>query len=170
MSDPNRLLGHLIAVAPLNYIQGDYGNNTLKVVLPMFRYKDIRSYHYLSKRKQFCFVSYIHGWFKVYFHSEMNKYISMGYNRKECIYLFMDNYDMPESSFDALLKDYSRYMVNKSKYGEKEVRNVINYPTLLIENDPEEMLETEETVETLETLEMKETLETEETLETKETI
>ena len=91
----------------------------------------------------------------------------MGYNRKECIYLFMDNYDMPESSFDALLKDYSRYMVNKSKYGEKEVRNVINYPTLLIENDPEEMLETEET---LETLEMKETLETEETLETKETI
>ena len=150
MSDPNRLLGMLIAVAPLNYVQKDYGENTLSVVLPQFRYKDIQVYHYLSCRKQLLFVKYIHGWFKVNFHIEMNKLITMGYQRKESLYLFMDSYDMPESCFDALLKDYNRYMVARSKYGEKKSGTVLNYPTLLTEIDPEEILESSEILESWE--------------------
>ncbi|MFZ4522999.1 MAG: hypothetical protein ACOYNC_14915 [Bacteroidales bacterium] len=141
MSDPNRLLGKLIAVAPLNHVQENYGENTLSVVLPQFRYKDITLYHYLSERKQKMIENYIHGWFKVVFHIEMNNYITLGYKRKDSIFLFMDTYEMPEQCFDALLKDYNRYMVTVSKYGEKKSRNVLNYPTLLSENEPEEISE-----------------------------
>ena len=156
MSDPNRLLGMLISVAPLNHVQKDYGENTLRVVLPQFRYKDITVYNYLSARKQLMFVKYVHGWFKVNFHVEMNKLITMGCQRKESLYLFMDTYEMPESCFDALLKDYNRYMVARSKYGEKKAGTVLNYPTLLIENEPEKILEISEISESSEITEISE--------------
>lgn len=147
MSDPNRMLGMFLAIAPLGYQQKDHGDNTLKVVLPQFRHKDIRIYNYMSARKQTHFVKYIHNWFKVIFHNEMNKYIAMGFRRKDSIYLFMDSWDMPESSFDALLKDYNRYMVTRSKHGEINRRIIPNYPKLLPDSEPGEITEIPERME-----------------------
>jgi hypothetical protein len=142
MSDPNRILGMFLGISPIDYKQKDYGENTLKVVLPQFRHKDINIYQYLSHRKQAHFVKYIHNWFKVIFHNEINKYIAMGYRRKDSIYLFMDSYDMPESCYDALLKDYNRYMVMRSKHGENNKRTNINYPKLLNESEHAEIVVT----------------------------
>ena len=94
----------------------------------------------MSARKQAQFVSYIHNWFKVIFHNEINKYITMGFRRKASIYLFMDSYEMPEDCYEALMKDYNRYMVTRCKYGENN-RSNLNYPKQLIESEPEEILE-----------------------------
>lgn len=108
--DFNHLLHFLLDVCPLNYKETDFGESTLKVQLPYFEDKNVKSYIFLSERRQRIFTERVWEYFKISFRGEINKSILLGLNRNTGIELFMEKYNIPVDCLDMLEKDYHRYL------------------------------------------------------------
>jgi hypothetical protein len=113
--DFNNILDFLLAKPPMGHVETDYGEKTLRIQLPYFEDKDIRSYNYLSAFKQGKLEARIAAYFKVVFHAEINKLLNLGFIRKDAIEIFMDEYNLPIDCLDLLEKDYSRYLTVRWK-------------------------------------------------------
>jgi hypothetical protein len=103
------LLNYLLVKAPDYYVNTRHGYGTLQLQLPYFEDKNVLYHFYLSPVKEIIFIRKIEELFRVSFRTEMNQCILLGIKRIDAIHLFMDTYNLPESSIDMLLKDYQRY-------------------------------------------------------------
>lgn len=113
--DFNSILDFLLQVPPLDYHEPDYGDKTLRIKLPYFEDKDVRSYNYLSNFRQRKFEKRINQYFKITYRGIISKYILLGFDRNDSIELFMEEYNLPVDCLDTLEKDYHRYLVVRRK-------------------------------------------------------
>ncbi len=124
--DFNNTLDFLLSLRPLDYKEPDYEEKTLSILLPYFETKDVRSYNYLSDFKQRKFEKRIGLYFKIHFHTDMNKLINLGYKKKDALEIFMDEYNLPVDCQDMIEKDYSRYITTRWRMKKKLFRTNIN--------------------------------------------
>lgn len=109
-SNFNTILDVFLDKAPFDYHEPEYGVNTLKIQLPYFEHKDIRSYNYLSPKKQTAFVKEIWKYFKITYRSEIAKCIVMGLDRQDAIEIFIEKYNLSLDCWDFMEKDFQRYL------------------------------------------------------------
>ncbi len=109
-SNFNAILDVFLDKPPFNYSEPDYGEHSLKILLPYFENKDIRSYNYLSPKKQVTFTKEIWKYFKISYRNEIAKYIVLGLDRKDAIELFIEKYNLSQDNWDLLEKDFQRYL------------------------------------------------------------
>ena len=108
-SNFNALLDVMLGKPPFNYTQADYGDKCLTIMLPYFENKDIRSFNYLTPRKQEAFIKEIWKFFKISYRCEIAKYVVLGLDRKDAIELFIEKYNLSLDCWDFLEKDFQRY-------------------------------------------------------------
>jgi hypothetical protein len=113
-SNFNNILDVFVDIPPLGYIEPVYPFETLKIELPFFENKDIRSYYYLSEWKRNSFVREINKFFKITYRSEISNFVHLGLDRKDAITLFLEKYNISENSRDLLEKDFQRYLKIRS--------------------------------------------------------
>jgi hypothetical protein len=133
----NSMLDFFLSIPPSPFVEPDYGEMSLRIALPFFENKDIRSYNYLSDLKQQKFEKRINEFFKIHFHSSMDKHINLGFVRKDSIELFMDEYNLPADCIDLLDKDYARYVTIRWK--RRLFRNKKNSAVKRPQNDLQEL-------------------------------
>jgi hypothetical protein len=114
-SNFNMLLDVFLEKPPLGYQEFVDGEKNLQIRLPYFEVKDIRSYNYLSPTKQRIFAKEVWKFFKITFRQEIAKCIVIGLDRKDAIELFVEKYNLSQDCWDALEKDFQRYLKLRSK-------------------------------------------------------
>jgi hypothetical protein len=114
-SNFNAILDLFLERPDLDYVEPDYGANTLEIRLPYFDHKNILSYYYLSPAKQEIFVNQVWKFFKVTYRAYISRCIVVGLERQEAISIFITKYNISLDSWDLLEKDYQRYLKVRSK-------------------------------------------------------
>lgn len=105
----SKLLNLLLTPAPDDWLPDHYGSDNLCILLPWYEDKNVLKHYYLSPYKQKVFVNRFNEFFQVTFRAHVDKYILRGVKQKEAIYLFMEEYSLPEDTISDLQKDYQRY-------------------------------------------------------------
>jgi len=113
-SNFNTLLDVFLDKPPLDHIEQDYGESTLSIQLPYFDNKDIRSYNYLSAKKQAAFVKELWKFFKITYRGYISKLIVAGLDRQDAIEIFIEKYDLSLDCWDFMEKDFQRYLTLRS--------------------------------------------------------
>ena len=98
----------------LDWIERDWGKNTLLINLRYLEHKNVVSNYYLSPIRQRILTSELKRYFKITFRTELSKLIVMGLNRKDSIELFCEKYNLSQDAWDMLEKDYQRYLKLRS--------------------------------------------------------
>jgi len=87
----------------------DYGDDTFEIEIPFMQGKNLDQYNYLPQNSSKILSSHIHQYFKMVFHEEINDLRYLGFQKKECVVMFMNKHFIDEDYFDRLMKDYTRY-------------------------------------------------------------
>jgi hypothetical protein len=87
------------------------------VELPYMKYKDPRTHNYLSETSGKIFARNIRDFFETVFHEKVSEYRNAGFEYKDCVYIFMEEFHLPVSATDRLIKDFQRYR-NRIRYRE----------------------------------------------------
>lgn len=114
-SNFNAILDVFLDKPPLDHVPPYYDQETLEIQLPFFENKDVRSYNYLSPLKQRILIKEIWKYFKITFRGEVAKHIINGLEKQDAIDLFIEKYNLPVDCWDALDKDFQRYLKLRSK-------------------------------------------------------
>ncbi len=111
-----RKLEVLLRQVPDNYKRRSHAS-TFHVELPYMRYKDPRTHNYLSETSGKIFARNIREFFEAVFHEKVNEYRNAGFEYKDCVLIFMEEFQLPVDSTDRLIKDFQRYR-NRIRYRE----------------------------------------------------
>lgn len=116
-SNFNTLLDVFLDRPPMNHtpVTPEDPGKFLQVELPYFEQKDIRSYNYLTAKMERAFVKEIWKFFKITFRGEIAQLLVLGLDRKDALEIFMEKYNLPQDCWDALEKDFQRYLKLRSK-------------------------------------------------------
>lgn len=107
-NDLARRLEVLLRQTPPNPKQCS-GDKLFKIVVPPMKHKNPLQYCYLSEVASNMFVNKIVDFAKLVFHEKMTELRNAGFEYQECVYLFMDEFNLPEDCFDRLIKDLQRW-------------------------------------------------------------
>jgi hypothetical protein len=121
-------LVRLMKKPPEGYIPGKNMSNGFHVSIPKDDDKDPYSFNYLSERGQIIFIEHVRKLYEMVFHESMNKYLHEGFEKKECLEIFIDQYDLSCNYIDRITKDYQRYVHRKicQKYRKKNTSKMRN--------------------------------------------
>lgn len=86
-----------------------------EIELPYQEHKNVLYYNYLSPKAELILQKHIKQYYTMIFHEEMNRLRNMGFQKKECLQIFMEQKDIDEDNLDRLQKDYYRYIKKSSK-------------------------------------------------------
>lgn len=100
---------YLLKPAPADFKPIDYGNYTFMIEVPKMDMKDPFYCNYISEKGQRLFEAKIHRAYRFQFHDEMEKHRSAGWDYKDCIELFMDDFNIMDKHTDRLTKDFQRW-------------------------------------------------------------
>lgn len=81
------------------------------VSLPTFEDKDIRSYNFISEKRQRIFMQVVYRKFKITFRTEISKSIMIGLQKQQALELFIEKYNLSLDCWEMLDKDYRRYLI-----------------------------------------------------------
>jgi len=109
-SNFNTYLDVFLDKTPLDFKIPEYGDHTLEILLPTFERKDIRTFNYLSPKRQEIFTKELWKFFKITFRSEISKSVLMGLDRKDAIELFIEKFNLSQDCWDFMEKDFQRYL------------------------------------------------------------
>lgn len=104
-----RRLEVLLRPVPENYKPSRSHPALFHVELPYMKHKDPLYYNYLSDTAGKAFARKVRDFYELVFHERMSELRNAGYEYKECVYLFQDEYDLPPESTDRLIKDFQRW-------------------------------------------------------------
>jgi hypothetical protein len=99
----------LLRKPPDNFTSPKFGDWAFSVDVPWMFDKDPYYCHYLSDQGNKMLQKSIREFADMVFHEEMLKLRNNGHEYKDCILLFMEDYQISEKHFDRLLKDYQRF-------------------------------------------------------------
>jgi len=113
----SKFLDVFLLQPPLDYVETDHGENTLSILLPYFEDKDVRSYNYLTKKRQEAFINEIRKHFKITYRSEIAKSLVCGLDRQDALAIFIEKYNLSQDTWDFLEKDFQRYLKLRRYHG-----------------------------------------------------
>lgn len=116
-----RRLEVLLRPVPDDYKPRRQSYQLFHIELPYMRYKNPRTHNYLSETNSKIFARNIRDFFKTVFHEKMQEYRNAGFDYKDCVFIFMDEYDLPVDATDRLIKDFQRYRnrIRQKEYYQK---------------------------------------------------
>ena len=110
----NKFLNHYLEIPPLGHKEHPDGEDIMKIRLPYFRDKDVRSYTYLPPSREKLFVHVLDNFFKITFYYEAFQLIDFftGERKAKKIIIenFIETYNLPPECFDMLKKDFDRML------------------------------------------------------------
>ena len=110
----NRFLNHYLEIPPLGYQEYTDGEDVMKIQLPYFRDKDVRSYSYLPPKREKLFVRILDNYFKLTFYNEAFQLVEFfsgeRKQKKEIMDNFIETYNLPVDCIDMLQRDYCRML------------------------------------------------------------
>jgi len=88
-----------------------YGENNLAILLPYFEDFNVNHKFCLSKLKQGVFADTLEASFLITFRRQIDKTLKLNLDitKKDCIYMFIEDYNLSENCYDMLIRNYSRY-------------------------------------------------------------
>lgn len=89
------------------------------ISVPYSQEKDPYYFNYISKRGNNLLSSKIRDFYMIIAHDEMIKYRNQGYEHKDVVVLFMDQYNIDMKYYDRVLKDWQRF---RNKFRQKKYR------------------------------------------------
>lgn len=100
---------------PLDFVEPDYGEKTLKIQLMYCDAKNVLYNNYLSPLKQRIFVKEIWKLFKITFRGDIAQHLVNGLERQDAIELFIEKHNLSQDCWDQLEKDFQRYVIIRRK-------------------------------------------------------
>lgn len=124
-TDLQRRLEVFLQKPPKDYRPQDYGEWTFKIMIPRMEHKNADTYNYLSKQMQKLFEDRVRSYFRDLMHNHISRLRRAGFNRKEIIIAFMEDYNIDMKYYDRIEKDHKRYMNAEAvrRYKHKEPIN-----------------------------------------------
>jgi len=109
IAEEHRLLKELLRQQP-PMVAPDFGADAnLTIQIPSYEEKDVKVYHYLSEHgKRMLEASFYEMFWKNFF-KELSSLDRMHCQIKDMVSEFMDKHDIPEDSYDMLIKRYYRW-------------------------------------------------------------
>ncbi|MFZ4569709.1 MAG: hypothetical protein ACOYM0_01105 [Bacteroidales bacterium] len=134
----NRFLNHYLEIPPLGYQEYEDAEDVMKIQLPYFKDKDVRSYTYLPVKREKLFIRILDNYFKLSFYNEAFQLVEFfsgeRKQKKQIMDNFIDTYNLPVDCIDLLQRDYSR-MLNTRRQ-RKFFRTNKNTSLSASENEP----------------------------------
>ena len=134
----NRFLNHYLEIPPLDYHDHPDGDNMMRIKLPYFKDKDVRSYTYLPPKREKLFVRILDNYFKLSFYNEAFQLIEFfsgeRKQKKEIMDNFIETYNLPVDCIDLLQRDYCR-MLNTRRQ-RRFFRTIKNLSLSELKNEP----------------------------------
>ena len=84
-------------------------DNEFHIHLPKNNDRNPYTYNYLSKTAERVFMSKIRQFYEMVFHERMCELRNAGYQKKECVELFIDENNLKIEDYDRLIKDFQRW-------------------------------------------------------------
>jgi len=100
----------LLTKYPLDKSQPDHGESKFMIEVPYMQHKNPYVYNYISETRNNILGATIKNFTKMIFHEHMNKYAKVGFQKKQCIEIFMEEYNIDPKYQDRLTKDYQRWI------------------------------------------------------------
>ncbi len=95
--------------------------STFEIELPYSSEKDVRSYNYLSPKRERILIENIILFYKMVFHEEINRLRNLvGFPKKQAVILFMDNYQINDDYYDRVIRSYNRWVEKQSRYKKRK--------------------------------------------------
>lgn len=119
-----RKFNRLLMAPPCDYKPIKDDQNTFLVEVPYFKDKDPFWNNYISTIRNESLANAIHRAWRAQFHEKMDEFRNLGFEFKDCIYLYMDEFRISACFYDRLIKDLQRWRSIKrnKKYRQKEHR------------------------------------------------
>ncbi len=115
----NRFLNHYLEFPPLGFKEIEDGDDVMKIELPFFEDKDVRSHYYLPPEREKLFVKILDRYFRLTFYNEaftVMDFIDGQFQMKKIILdNFIETYNLPVDSIDFLQRDYNRLLYIRRK-------------------------------------------------------
>lgn len=115
----NRFLNHYLEIPPLGFKEYPDADDIMRIRLPFFQDKDVRSYYYLPPAKEKLFVTILDNYFKLSFYNEAQHlidFISGSRQQKKIIISnFIETHNLPVDCDDMLKRDYNRMLNTRKK-------------------------------------------------------
>jgi hypothetical protein len=108
--DLSLLLQFLVKPKPVDYKPTDYGVSSFRIAIPAMEHKNPATYNYLSEERQLILVKRIMRYWKMISHDVIAEARRRGVDKKEIVYMMLDELDLPEYYSDRIEREYSRYL------------------------------------------------------------
>jgi len=121
----------LLRSSPPSYRAPKETDLLFRIELPSMRHKNPLYHNYISEAAEKVFVREIRSFFNMVFHEKMALYRNAGFEYKDCITIFQDEYDLPAESSDRLIKEFQRWRnkIRKQKIRQKQAKGTHQYST-----------------------------------------
>jgi len=108
--DLNLLLQFLVKPKPPGFKGQYYGAETFRIAVPAMEHKNPDTYNYLSEDRQLILVKRILRYWKMVSHDIITEGRRRGIEKKDMVYMILDELDLPEYYADRIEREYSRYL------------------------------------------------------------
>jgi hypothetical protein len=106
------LFNFLLKPSPDDYKLQNFGEETFCIETPYQQDKDPFFYNYISPASNAILVRHITKAFHFFFHEKMMEYRNKGLLYKDCVQLFLDDYQIDAAYYDRCIKDMQRWRNN----------------------------------------------------------
>lgn len=120
----------LLQVNPKEFKPISFGDNSFSVDIPFLSHinKDPFIHNYLSKNGNYLLTKSIKDFFDLIFHEFLTSKHKDGFNHKEAILIFMDEYSIDENNYDRLIKNAQRWRNRvKMRNYRKSTKNKLHF-------------------------------------------
>lgn len=108
--DLSLLLQFLVKPKPIGAKLQHYGSETFKIGIPAMEHKNPKTYCYLSDDRQMILVKRIMRYWKLVSHDCITEARRRGINKKDIVYMLLEELDLPEFYSDRIEREYSRFL------------------------------------------------------------
>lgn len=108
--DLSLLLQFLLKPKPIAHKVQNYGSSTFKLGIPAMEHKNPKTYCYLSEDRQMVLTKRIMRYWKLVSHDCIAEARRRGLNKKDIIYMLLDDLDLPDYYSDRVEREYSRFL------------------------------------------------------------
>jgi hypothetical protein len=108
--DLNLLFQFLLKPNPPGYKNTNYGVETFRICVPAMEHKNPDTYNYLSEERQHILVKRIMKYWQMVSHDVINEARRKGLEKKDIVYMILEELDLPEYYSDRIEREYSRYL------------------------------------------------------------
>lgn len=108
--DLSLMFQFLLRPKPPGYKQPLYGAEAFKIRIPAMEHKNPQTYCYLSDDRQQLLIKRIMRYWKMVSHDIIAEGRRRGIQKKDLVYMLLDEMDLPEYYSDRIEREYSRFL------------------------------------------------------------